>query len=189
MPAWACCWGGLPGRLVMVSAGPLQLSLGLLGAGPAGGASVTREPRSWLSSAAPPGLVSRGVLADLPSRSLAGLAQLGASRPGRPLAASCPVRALAAPAAPAVDERGGSWLLECVFHRRFAPGGPAPRLGLVECRVADGGAQGGQGRIVVRDAGDEGVQPAAAPGVQDRAGGGEQAHGTPRVVLLCGDSR
>jgi hypothetical protein len=26
-------------------------------------------------------------------------------------------------------------------------------------------------------------------GVQDRAGGGEQAHGTPRVVLLCGDSR
>jgi hypothetical protein len=74
VPAWACCWGGLPGRLVMVSAGPLQLSLGLLGAGPAGGASVTREPRSWLSSAAPPGLASRGVLADLPSRSLAGLA-------------------------------------------------------------------------------------------------------------------
>ena len=39
--AWACCWGGLPDRLVMVSAGPLQLRLGLLGAGPAG-ASVTR---------------------------------------------------------------------------------------------------------------------------------------------------
>ena len=31
---------------------------------------------------------------------------------------------------------GGSRLLECVFHRVFAPGGPAPRLGLLECRVA-----------------------------------------------------
>jgi hypothetical protein len=49
----------------------------------AGGASVTLRPQSRLSSAAPPGLVLLGVLADLPARSLAGLAQLGASRPGR----------------------------------------------------------------------------------------------------------
>jgi hypothetical protein len=33
-----------------------------------------------------------------------------------------------------VDERGrgGSRLLKCEFHRTFAPGGPAPRLGLLE---------------------------------------------------------
>ncbi len=85
--------------------------------------------------------------------------------------------------------RGGSWLLECVFHRAFAPGGPAPHLGLLECRVAHLGAQCGQDRIVVRDARHEGVQPAASPGVQDRAGGSEQAYGTLRVVLLSGDAR
>jgi hypothetical protein len=61
--------------------------------------------------------------------------------------------------------------------------------GLLECRVAEAGAQRGQDRIVVRDAGHEGVQPAAAPGLQDRAGGSEQADGTLRVVLLSGDGR
>jgi hypothetical protein len=87
-----------------------------------------------------------------------------------------------------VRERGGgSRLLECVFHRAFASCGPAPRLGLLECRVADAGPQPGQDRIVGRNTGHEGVQPAAAPGVQDRAGGSEQADGTLRVVLLCGD--
>jgi hypothetical protein len=33
------------------------------------------------------------------------------------------------------------------------------------------------------------VQPAAAARFQDRAGGGEQAHGSPRVALLHGDGR
>jgi hypothetical protein len=49
------------------------------------------RPQSRLSSAAPPGLVLLGVLADLPSRSLAGLAQVGASRPGHLPLASYPV--------------------------------------------------------------------------------------------------
>jgi hypothetical protein len=70
-----------------------------------------------------------------------------------------------------------------------ASGGCAPRLGLLECRVADAGAQCGQDCIVVRDARYEGVQPAATAGGQDRAGGSEQAYGPLRVVLLCGDAR
>jgi len=37
----------------------------------------------------------------------------------------------------------GSRLLQCVFHRAIDPGGPAPRLGLLECRVAHLGAQRG----------------------------------------------
>jgi hypothetical protein len=83
----------------------------------------------------------------------------------------------------------GSCLLERVFHRAFGSGGPAPRLGLLECRVADAGAQPGQDRVVGRDPWHEGARPAAAAGVQDRAGGGEQADGSLRVVLLCGDGR
>jgi hypothetical protein len=63
-------------------------------------------------------------------------------------------------------------LLECVFHRLSAPGGPAPCLGLLECGVAYAGAQRGQGGIVVRGAGHVGVQPSAAAGFQKRAGGG-----------------
>jgi hypothetical protein len=47
--------------------------------------------------------------------------------------------------------RGRSGFLKCVFHRAFAPGGPAPCLGLLEWRVADLGAQRGQDQIVVRD--------------------------------------
>src|SRR5215472_4170947 len=37
----------------------------------------------------------------------------------------------------------GSRLLECVFHPAIDPGGPAPRLGLLECRIAHLGAQRG----------------------------------------------
>jgi hypothetical protein len=96
----------------MVSAGRLQLSLGLLSAGLGGRRERHLRPRSWLSSAAQPGLVPRGVLADLPLRSVPGLAQVRASRPGR----LRPDRVLpgAGPALPAVDERGrgGSRLLE-----------------------------------------------------------------------------
>lgn len=46
---------------------------------------------------------------------------------------------------PAAHERGprGSRLLECVLHRAIDPGGPAPRLGLLECRVVHLGAQRG----------------------------------------------
>jgi hypothetical protein len=73
--------------------------------------------------------------------------------------------------------------------RTFAPGGPAPSLDLLECRVADAGTQSGQDRIVVREARHEGVQPAAAAGVKDQAGGGEQAYSTLRVVLLSGEGR
>ena len=163
--------GRLPGRLVMVSAGPLQLSLGLLArARRAARASPAAAIPAFQRRATRPGLAWRPGGPAAPQPRGPGP---GRREPARPPAARWPrparCRALAAPAAPAVDERGGrggSWLLERVFHRTFAPGGPAPRLGLVECRVADAGAQGGQDRIVVRDAGDEGVQPAATAGVQ-----------------------
>jgi hypothetical protein len=109
------------------------------------------RPRSRLSSAGQAGLVPRGVLADLPLRSLAGRA-----RSPDPLHLPWDNRG-----------RGGSRLLTCVFHRASAPSGPAPRLGLLECRVVHAGAQRGQGGIVVRDAWHVGVQPAAAAGFQD----------------------
>src|SRR5215831_10050336 len=116
--------GGLPGRLAMVSASvTCGRDLGFAARAASRAFPRWREP-AWL--------------------------------PAAPLAASCPVPGpLAGPAQPAVDGRGrgGSRLLPCVFHRACAPGGPAPRLSLLECRVADAGAQPGKDRIVVRDAG------------------------------------
>lgn len=51
------------------------------------------------------------------------------------------------------------------------------------------GAQRGQDSVVLWDTWHVGVQPAAAFGFPERAGGGEQPHGTLRVVSLPGDGR
>ena len=73
-----------------------------------------------------------------------------------------------------------------VFHGAAASEGPAVRPGLVECPIAHARTQRGQVIVVVRGARDECVQPAAALGFQERAGGGEQAHGALRVVRQAG---
>ena len=78
--------GGLPGRLVTVSAGTLQLSLGVLGAGLEGGAGVFGRRDLRFEPGPQPGLVPRGVLAGLghlPVGGLAGPVQLRAGRLGR----------------------------------------------------------------------------------------------------------
>jgi len=78
-------WGGLPGRLVAVGAGTLQLSLDVLGAGLKPGAGVFCRRELGFELRFLLGLVPRGVLADLrylPVRGLAGTVQLRAGRLG-----------------------------------------------------------------------------------------------------------
>src|SRR6185312_12243016 len=84
--------------------------------------------------------------------------------------------------------RLGLSLSPCVLSGPSASDRCAPGLGLLVYRVADAGAQRGQDGVAVRGAGHVCVQPAAAAGFQLRAGGGEQANGTLRVVL-AGDGR
>jgi len=78
-------WGGLPGRLVAVGAGTLQLSLGVLGAGLKPGAGLLCRRDLGFQRRPQLGLVPRGVLADLrhlPVRILEGPVQLCAGRLG-----------------------------------------------------------------------------------------------------------
>ena len=59
--------------------------------------------------------------------------------------------------------------------------------GLLESRIPQPGAQRGQDRTVVGAARHVGVQPAAAGGVQQCAGRGEQDRRMLRVILQAGD--